>query len=397
MQSREIKWSELLSLDTLETWPADPPQLLPVRPAASHCVVLWEERASAPSSIVVAPAEVESFYAWVFTYAPHLVPLSATVHVCGADWDGSDVHRDVWHSKEAVLGALGLVAGEASALCDGYPEASLGLSPFLATCSWSLFRMARNAPNRPATQELCKLWIEARTLVNGGAFPYGIRHVEETWRIVRSAEGDRAEEPRDSSEREAARILQSLPGEEDKAFAQVAPQDALRGLGEGPLERRVEAFLSLAERVEAQPSDHVGSMLLGYGLSKISQGSFRHTALLDSKHVRDVRPLLWYGWFEFRRSADDSIPPKNTNVGRRLMALSKDDGGCRTIDVAIEELRVLARDPSWMQQVPLDLRHPLRVGLVDGAEAVVQPRVAPSERERRRTGDSRSRGARERR
>ena len=40
------------------------------------------------------------------------------------------------------------------------------------------------------------------------------------------------------------------------------------------------------------------TIILGSVLSRLSKGSLAHSRLLSPSHVNDVRPLLWYGWFD---------------------------------------------------------------------------------------------------
>jgi hypothetical protein len=374
-----VQWVDLLSMGSRHTWPTTQwVNVLP--PEAQQCLLVWrDENSESPPLLIVANGELEGLYAWVATYASHLVPLSGSYEV--VEWASYEPSEQELPPSDAagVLGALGVVHAEATAACGGEPPAWAGLTPFLSTCSWPMFQSLLRALRTDGEDHLARSWAESRDLLRAAPVEYDTRSVSEVWRIIRLLLTDESTERITASDAVGVRFLASMKqrglDDSDEILRQYPTLVThLPSLRTASIDRRVDAFKALLpDLMMSGRGDVLPPMLAGYALSLISQGSFRHVRMVLADRVPDVRLLLWYGWFDFLRDAPNPGAPGTASVSQRLRRILS--GPVALPDIALEELRVLSRSRNGLTTAMIDVRHPMRVGLLPQVNAVVQPRV----------------------
>lgn len=346
-------------------------------PDAEDCVLVWrEEPGLMPDAVIVANGALQNFFAWTTTYAPHLTPISCIADVVEhCDFVASLENRNN-HSRRTrdAIGYLGLVHAEVVAGFHGHsPPPFIGLTPFVSTFSWSAFQQQVLTESAVSPRTLRERWDEARRLLDAHKLGYSSQHVEEVWAFLAKPEGRQSRDAK-----QVRNFLESVDAG-SPSFRELSPAAAhvgeLEGLQSGPLEARVDLFRKLTHALyDSRTPPPSNAVVLGYALSLISQGSFAHIGLLGPSRVSDVRPLLWYGWFDFHWSEATAASPASSAATLQLLRSAwKEESGWRPRDISLSELRVLARHNDPFSDCLLDVRHPVRVALSRDSVCTIQP------------------------
>lgn len=389
MHIAEVNRTELLELGARPSWNVRRSERLKA-PRKDHCLLVWLDSGNGnmPDIIATSDGETAEFLAWANAYLPHLSPLSALVSVMDVATLKRIRGTELRPSIESfhLAGLLGLVHGEVVAACRGrLPPPEAGITPFTSTFSWLVLQAVRRVVPSPDLEEVLEWWTEARTLLNAHHPGYRADHVARVWRHLLPLLnlGGQSAEASDLS-----RFLQTCsegkPRLEEMNLGRQFSRE-LRALSEGPLEARVEIFQQFNRTLrQAEAPSPAQELLLGYALSLISQGSFRHGALLRERGAASVGPLLWYSWFEFCRDLEAGTVATASASQRLLRYSGPTPASPLRVDVSLEELRVLGRMSKPFGDSLIDLRHPLTVEVTPSVTMTVQS--API---RRRTGGPR--------
>lgn len=374
--------TDLLHLGVRD-WEAQRAGSIPV-PSGDECILVWKGTATRmPDAIVVTDGGAQGFLAWTTTYLPHLTPITALVELVEygrrATISDQPVRSPEKANDESVIrGCLGLLHAEVAGAFQGaYAPVQVGLTPYVSTFSWLALQLilARSEDSDLGTAR--KGWEEARRLLDAKRLQYDAADVEDVWWLA-TGRGLKGASKAERYPEEIAEFLNSVE-KGRPSFDAVYPAgehaDLLGRLGTGTLESRVDAFRVLTQALyERRRPSSVEALVLGFALSLISQGSFSHVALLGPSRVADIRPLLWYGWFDFYRHSPEAAGPAAAAASLRLLgALRADCSGWLRRDIAIEELRVLSRQKAPFSECLLDTRHPVGVEIVTGAVSMIQP------------------------
>jgi len=376
--------TELLHLGVRE-WEPQHAEGVPA-PEKEGCVLVWHEKPDTmPDAIVVADGGMQSFLAWTTTYAPHLTPITGLVEVvehlrfgCPASRGHDESDDRPKQDATATGGHLGLVHAEVVAAYQGtFAPLSAGLTPYVSTFSWLALQQHSDSPADASFRRLRESWDEARRLLDAKRLGYDSEQVEQVWSLV--TDRDLAGEAKENQvAKQVASFLDSVrAGIPSFDALDAARQHAteLHALQTGPLESRVELFRKLAQSLYEKRNPPAGNaVVLGFALSLISQGSFAHVALLGPSRISDVRPLLWYGWFDFCRQAPAAATPAVAAASLQLRRASRvSSSAWRRQEVALDELRVLSRQKDPFADCLLDTRHPIRVGIAIRTVGLIQP------------------------
>jgi hypothetical protein len=369
--------TDLLLLGSRD-WGAQQADEIP-RPSPDECLLVWRTTQSRlPDAIVVEDGGRQKFLAWTTTYIPQLTPITALVdvieHQSFAPHQGTSPP-----STDGALyrGCLGLVHAEVAAAYRGTvaPPAA-GLTPFMSTLGWLALQQLATSRRLPLAK-LADLWEEARQLLDARSVDYPPNHVEEVWALATPPSSGKGARQLDlqrvtlflESAQSDNPALEEIP----TARSHMEAFDALRS---GPLESRVETFRRLSKSLYSErnaPATH--ALLLGFALSLISQGAFTHAGLLGPTRVSDMRPLLWYGFFEFYRRPPEAGSPAVAAASLQLLRTLREGHSCsRGRDIALDELRVLSRQKEPLVDCLLDARHPVKVEIVDGVVSLIRDR-----------------------
>jgi hypothetical protein len=355
--------------------------------ATDDCVLVWHHKLhTMPDVVVVADGGVQGFLAWTTTYIPHLTPITALVEVTEhrsftARVAGHQTDRPInaaMKSAAFMRGCLGLLHAEVVAGFQGsFAPLYAGLTPYVSTFSWLAFQQQTASSTGARLSTLRENWDEARRLLDARRLGYRSEDVEEVWSLITEPDvGGGAKQNRQV--RQITAFLDSVQtGRHSPETLDTAKEqsDVLDVLQSGPLESRVEIFRKLVQSLYGKrepPAAH--ALILGFALSLISQGSFSHVGLLGPLRISDVRPLLWYGWFDFYRHTPEAAAPAVAGASLQLLRVLKNSrSGCLRRDIAIDELRVLSRQKDPFAECLLDTRHPVGVEIVTGAVSLIQP------------------------
>ena len=341
-----------------------------------------------PDIIVVQDGELQNFLAWTTTYVPQLCPMTALVRVVEHRVAAKEVKlagnkappssdRGIRHLR----GCLGIVNAEVVAACHGsLAPFSAGLTPHLSTLSW-LALQVHYLNSDLSLRGVHEAWSETRRLLDARHLNYS-SEIEEIWSIV-TDEVDINPERRHEVNQIRNFLSAVAERKASDSFLEATREhaEAIKALQTGPLEGRMEVFRRLLQELYGKrDTPTISAVLVGYGLSQISQGSFSHIGLLGPNRVFDVRPLLWYGWFEFsRENAEPSssvVAAANLQLLKRIQELNaKPSRG----NIALDELRVLARLKEPFSDCLLDVRHPIGVEVIPGAITMVQARLSSNQ------------------
>ena len=379
-----LQWVDLVELGARHSWPTESTQH-PASPHPKQCLLVWQsDNLLTPPAIVIATGELDEFYAWISTYAAHLVPLSGAYQV--TEWcrfeQQSKCKLKTTGAVE-MFSALGVVHAEATAACAGEPPSWAGLTPFLSTCSWPIFQCVFS-PGPDTVHEVAKRWAEARQLLRATHVDYDLRGVAEVWGIIESALQSGSTSAPDQRHAEGVQFIRSFVEEPMAADRFLEGHSLLRdvfpALRNGSIDRRIDSFKTLIPELLISGRDEVlPPILAGCALSSISRGTFKHVRIVLADRVPDVRLLLWYAWFEFLRDESNPASPRASSITQRLLYRSE---FCDLPDIALDELRVLSRTRGGLANAMIDLRHPVRVQLSPAAVTLVQPRFHPKGPER---------------
>lgn len=373
--------TDLLHLGVRD-WEARQVDVIPA-PEKEGCVLVWHNKLDKlPDIIIVEDDGTQNFLAWTTAYTPHLTPITALVEVVEhqsfsnrhADGrvDGSN-GRAKWDAA-LTRGYLGLIHAEVAAgFHASHPPSAVGITPYVSTFSWlALQRETVNSPHF-SLRTLRENWEEARRILNAVRIGYKAEHVEEVWAMLTDSNA-----AQNRHVRQVAAFLDSVRCGKPSADALDIAQEhssVLDALQVSPLEYRVELFRKLLESLYERRDPPAGhAVLLGFALSLISQGSFSHVGLVGPSRVSDVRPLLWYGWFDFFRNIPDAASPPTAAASLQLLRAMREPCSLwRYGDIAIDELCVLSRQNDPFGECLLDVRHPIRVEIANGAVCLIQP------------------------
>lgn len=371
-----VDWTALLKLGA-EAWATVSVDLVPV-PETRGCVLVWQRDASAvPDAVVVADGALSEFFAWTSTYAPHLAPISALAKVVehsecpSLAATGAEAPASATPDPKVMRGYLGLVHAEVVAANWGSAApANAGLTPYLSTFSWSALQRSLAGSPSSSLAVLRERWEDAHRALEAENLGYEAAAVQEVWELIGGSADDLL-----PVEGEIREFLRSVRDRSPRPRVLTPSRDqevALQSLQVGPLEGRVELFKQLARELCAPAKlPAANAVVIGYALSLISQGSFAHTGLLGPSQISDVRPLLWYGWFDFLTHEPTAGSPSASAATLQLVrAVDAHRVGCRR-DVALQELLVLQRPPH--SDCLLDRRHPIWVELSREVVCLVQP------------------------
>jgi hypothetical protein len=353
-------------------------------PTKEGCVLVWhQQNAILPDALVVTDGSKENFLAWTATYLPHLAPITALVsvdeHRAWKDNGDDRARKPVEHDKSFDRGWFGVLHAEVVAACSGtFAPLYVGLTPFVSTFSWLAIQLITSSSEATASFFAAReAWDEARHLLDARRLGYASEDVEAVWALICDPSVGGSEK-QNRPAREVRAFLDSVRDGEPKTELLPAAKDhaeALVAMTDGPIEGRVETFRKLLRTLYERrdpPATH--AVLAGFALSQISQGSFAHVALLGPRRVSDVRPLLWYGWFDFSRHTPEAGAPGGSAASLQLLQLLKSNCASKSIcHVALDELRVLSRQKQPYADSLLDLRHPIAVEVVSGAVSFIQP------------------------
>lgn len=355
-----------------------------VLPAKDGCILVWlsEQQALIPDLIVVEDGELQTFLAWTMTYVPQLCPLTALVRVVEHGVAAKEMKvaasKSIKSSDRGIKflrGCLGLVNAEVVAAYRGsFAPYSAGLTPYLSSLSWLTLQVLHLKSDQ-SVWKIFEAWDETRQLLKASCLDYSPR-IEEVWEIVAHDEFDRDPE-RSRQVQQIREFLSAVAdGRESESIFEFTQEHAkaIQAVRTGPLEARMDVFRKLLhaldDKVDAPP---INAVLIGYALSQISQGSFSHIGVLGPGRVLDVRPLLWYGWFEFSRGNGEASSPAVTAANLQLMKRIQElPLKARCCNIALDELRVLARLKEPFAECLLDVRHPISVEVIGGAITMVQ-------------------------
>lgn len=381
-----IERSELALLGVKE-WQRGPFQAALPIPRNNQCVLVWDgERDAVPDAIVVADGDLSGFLSWSATYLPHLVPLTGLTDVIEnskfvrrrtARLNHND--KTVSRRAEVVRGWLGILHAEVVAAFDGaFAAPSYGLTPYISTLSWLYLQAALTGPrDEDAPDEslmLSKGWQEAREILDARRTTYSLADIDEIWSLL----GPMSTSGRRNHERDQVRSFLASVADGAPAFDVLGVAtdliDQVRALDRGPLEGRVDVFKAMLRGFSQSRSGRaVDSVLVGFALSQISQGSFRHVSLVSPARLSDVRPLLWYGWFDFSRHRPEvGSAPVALASQHLLRSVAYRDERARP-NISIDELKVISRLRESYENCLLDFRHPIYVEISPGLACMIQP------------------------
>ncbi|WP_404364429.1 hypothetical protein ACIHQR_30145 [Corallococcus coralloides] len=337
-------------------------------------MVVWRDDNLGLPAVIVVPTAVEDFYAWSSAYLSHLTPLSSVVRVVERDWrpragNAPSVELErllgFWLAEVAVLNWFSFAPDE------------VALSDCVGTFTSCLWQASR-APSVIGPAELAKRWLDARQLLGLPRLPFRLEDMLEVWKCSRLVRAVGEETSASISEKgsDQFRILAPMLGNGAVPnFENVAPEyvSVVESLGSGPLEDRVRDFKGLVRKIlrDQRIEDDVAGVVVGFALSCISQGTFRHMHLIGPRVVRDARAVFWYGQFEGARAGSVGASWLGGNTGHRLrralrLGISEIEEEC---DVDLEELRVLSRGLKGPPRLATEHAGYVRVRLCDGVVA----------------------------
>jgi len=341
--------ADLVALGERDDWKRETIREWPVPRSPNEYVIIWmDENPRLPRAIVV-PTSVEEFYAWSATYLVHLTPLSSLVRVVSTTGPGT--LKSV--APVALPGAFGLVIAEIAAANDAKLEDGVvSFAEAMSTLSYALLAAVVSG-EVVSLRAVSRSWLEARSLLELREPPFFAGHITDVWESAIGdgaglSEGPAIGQVGNLFDHKADAVHRGIAGDTESVFAALSERDQVlvRELREGPLEDRIGRYKELARRLlaERHRDDTEVSRLLGASLSRVSGGTFKHSHLVGPDEVPDVRPLLWYGWFEALAAGTSGLPWFGGALGLRLLQdLTRSHGAAENCDVALDELRVLRR------------------------------------------------------
>jgi hypothetical protein len=379
------KRTDLLQLG-VRLWDTQHADVVPVLDPEG-CILVWREEPDVmPDAVIVADGTLQSFFAWTTTYAPHLTPISALVEVAEhGDFVASlrdppslgdhKKHIDRIRHASQIRGYLGLIHAEVAASFEGGSAPLFtGLTPYVSTFSWVAFQQQVMNELDVSLRTLREHWDEASRLLNAFDPGYRSENVEEVWGLIVEHE-----HRQDREAKQIGGFLESVragsPNSRELFSLAGAHAVDLKGFQTGPLEARVDLFRKLTQSLYDRRNPPPGNAaLLGFALSLISQGSFAHVGLLGPSRVADVRPLLWYGWFDFQRHEPTAASPATSAATWQLLSAVREEASSwLRQDISLSELRVLCRHKDPFSECLLDIRHPVQVALSRKVICTIQP------------------------
>jgi hypothetical protein len=356
-----VQLGDLVGLTESPTWKRERVDGWPSVREPSQYVVVWDDVDHSLPHAIIIPTSEEEFYAWSVAYLPNLSPLSSAIEVIqtGATRRGSrfPVRTETFGLCMAeVSGARGAVAD----------DDDVTIVEFRGTLTYALMQNARFGAKAP--EEVARAWEEARSVLRlrRGAFSDDVLAV---WNATTVRTGETSQPTLFAA---ADGIVYPDVDWRSAATALLGSRDAdlIPPIETGPLEDRVRRFRDLVRWAHATAPDLEGdvAMVLGGALSRLSDGSFRHPHLVGPREVNNVRPLLWYGWFEAAAARSRSEGWIGGAAGLRLrkevmLSASEHAHSC---DVALEELRVINRTRQGIEPLVAASSGRLRVRLSPG-------------------------------
>ncbi len=385
-----LQLSDLAALGQSVDWPREATDNWPTARSPAEYLVIWhKDDANLPDTLVV-PTSAEEFFAWSTTYLPNLTPLSSIVRV---------VER-VRQPKQSVRAdfdirvLLGMCVAETAASYSKVDPEEISLSHCTSSLTYCLLQSIMLG-SLPVGDDLASKWLEAISLLGLPQPRFHVPQLLDTWQQVTNALTGSLNHLHDSSSRNAqANFLATVLGSSSNGSSlriSLQYDDFLRSMSSGPLEDRVRRFKEIARdiRERREIDDNLAGIILGFGLSEISGGTFRHSHLIGPSLVRDVRSLLWYGCFEAAKGVAGGGGWLASGTGLRLRReLASLPHAVSDSDINLEELRVLARGTKGEFNFSTKHAGLARVLLEPGItvelahDIRVQPRLEPAPREK---------------
>jgi hypothetical protein len=362
-----VSLANLTGLGSRSDWERESTNGWPAPASPNEYVIVWRaEDRSRPAAIVV-PTTAEEFFAWSSTYLPHLTPISSVLTVLSAAPASPRKPLPLHASRLGIL--FGEMAAWNRARVD---EDALCAGDFFSTLSFALVQAER--ASTATAEEIATRWEEARYLLQLPSPTFSVDHLIEVWDTVTEARGNRARQPQDLFAYAEEQVRGPTSNFEGRHFGlHHVDIEMLRAFESGPIEDRIRQFKEFAQQVLTNEKLHNRrtSVLMGAALSRVSGGTFRHAHLLGPTETPDVRPLLWYGYFESLAAVSGGIPWFGGLTGLRLHADIERRSGDSAVDVDIvlDELRVLARGKREVLEMATLRSGSVRVLLAPGVSA----------------------------
>lgn len=347
--SREALAQELGS-DFRTAAPVQKNEIGPV--GTGQVTALWAQRKSKgtdlPQVFVLPPGEKEDFFAWTWTYFPHLRPLSSVCRVLGFDeWSSvSDVSAVSYSELQAFH--VGSVLCEAATYLG--PRGREGLhspSAYQRTLSYILCRAS--ALGRAQEEEsLADRWVECRRLTGHESLALSAETVLAVWATF---SGRGAGVGVDSRIIESIEQLRRGVGPRGLLTLGLYEEDAVEFREDNPKESRVKKFERIVElmlKTGGEGNAVQRDFVVAYAANLIDQGSLTYIGLLQDVIVEFPRCLMWYGLCAATSPGAAARKVESSLVRRLRYSLERpwtvfERPEC---DIAYDELLLVSKEPT---------------------------------------------------